>query len=134
MASVMQKNIHLITRNNLYERKKINSFILNEFEKSIIVNSVSSSNVTSHEAAYVKVTNNNDETRTITPDYKGPKYTIEPNDVLDSRLLSIPHTLHRPEVNYENLFDVDVSSVSSTNPTTPRGTSYSATATKRRSQ
>jgi len=124
-----------IARNTLYERKKIESFMLNEFKKSIIVNSVSSSNVTSHEAIYVKVKTNNEITRTITPDYKGPTYTIKP-DTRNLPLPPIPPSLHRREViNYENLFDVDVSSTS-TNPTTPQGTSSSAvlptTATKRR--
>ena len=75
-----------IARNTLYERKKIESFMLNEFKKSIIVNSVSSSNVTSHEAVYVKVKTNNEITRTITPDYKTPTYTITP----DTRNLPLP--------------------------------------------
>ena len=124
-----------IARNTLYERKKIESFMLNEFKKSIIVNSVSSSNVTSHEAIYVKVKTNNEITRTITPDYKTPTYTIKP-DTRNLPLPPIPHSLHRPEVNYEKLFEFDVSSLSSTNPTTPRGAVSSTilpnTATKRR--
>jgi len=59
-----------IVRNTLRRLKKIGSYTLDEFDKKIIVNSVSSSNVTSHEATYVKVKTNNEITRTITPDYK----------------------------------------------------------------
>ena len=124
-----------VARNTLYERKKIESFMLNEFKKSIIVNSVSSSNVTSHEA--VRITTNNDLTESTFPNFTAPRYTIKP-DTRNLPLPPIPPSLHRREViNYENLFDVDVSvSSTSTNPTTPQGTSSSAvlptTATKRR--
>ena len=83
----------------------------------------------------LKVKTNNEITRTITPDYKTPTYTIKP-DTRNLPLPPIPHSLHRPEVNYEKLFEFDVSSLSSTNPTTPRGAVSSTilpnTATKRR--
>jgi len=124
-----------IVRNTLRRLRKIGSHTLDEFDKKIIVNSVSSSNVTSHEAEaiYVKVKTNNEITRTITPDYKTPTYTIEPDNNPELRLPSIPHTLRREDINFDNLFQVDKSS---TNPTTPQGTASSAilptTATKRR--
>jgi len=119
-----------VVRGTLRRLKTIGSNTLNEFDKGIILNSVSSSNVTSHEL--FKVTFYNDLTKSTIPNFTAPRYTIHPDNQPELQLPLIPPTLR--ENNYfNNLFEVDVSSA---NPTTPQGTASSTilptTATKRR--